>query len=64
MEKKYIYEVVNLKFSIWTGKAERDYLDILNDYGMRGWKFVTFAPKLANPKGSKGIEMVFVKEEE
>lgn len=59
--EKYEYKVVKLKFSIWKQKAEADYLEVLNDYGQEGWRFVDFAPKQAVPDNANGnkIEMIF-----
>jgi hypothetical protein len=62
--KKYIYETYILKFSAWSGKAEQDYLNIINEYGARGWRFVGFPPGFTRPKGMKGIELLFEKEVE
>ncbi|MBT8232270.1 MAG: DUF4177 domain-containing protein [Saprospiraceae bacterium] len=60
--KKYEYEVVSIKYSIWTGRAKEDYLQVINEYGQNGWRFVGFAPINMKPKGTKGIELVFEKE--
>ncbi len=60
--KKYIYEAESISFSNWTGKSKQDYLEIINERGSRGWRFVTFAPHSAIPKGVKGTELVFEKE--
>lgn len=58
--KKYEYKVVLLKVDrVWTGKAEADYLQIINEYSEQGWRFVSFVPAILNPKGSKGQEMLF-----
>ena len=57
--KKFEYKVVNIGFSIWTGKADQDYLQILNEMGEDGWRFVNFAPAHAKPKGVKGIDLIF-----
>ena len=60
--KQYKYETYILNFSIWTGRADQDFLEIINEYGSRGWRFITFAPSYAKPKGLKGIEIIFEKE--
>ena len=62
--KKYIYETVIVKYSIWTGRAKDDYLEIINERGLDGWRFVTFTPVYARPNGVKGIELIFEKEVE
>ena len=61
---KYIYEAVSINFSIWTGRSKDDYLELINERGMQGWRFVTFAPAGARPKGVKGIELIFEKQVE
>ena len=58
---KYVYDTVSLTFSIWSGRANSDYLDIINQKGEQGWKFVCFAPTYARPKGVKGVELLFEK---
>ena len=57
--EKYEYKSVSIGFSVWTGRAKSDYLEVLNEYGAEGWRFVDFAPNFARPKGVKGIEMIF-----
>lgn len=59
---KYEYETVAIDYSIWTGRAKQDFLEIINERGSRGWKFKGFAPTTARPKGVKGQEMIFEKE--
>ena len=59
---RYIYETVSINFSIWTGRSTEDYLDIINEKGKDGWRFVTFSPSHARPKGVKGIELIFEKQ--
>jgi len=59
---RYIYETVAIPYSIWTGRSTADYLDIINDRGNEGWRFVTFSPMSAKPKGVKGIELIFEKQ--
>lgn len=56
----YEYKVVKLKFNIWRNKAESDYLEVLNEMGAQGWRFIDFAPKHVVPKETKNdIEMIF-----
>jgi hypothetical protein len=62
--KQYKYETYILNFSIWTGRTDQDFLNIINEYGSRGWRFVSFAPGHVRPKGVKGIEIIFEKEVE
>ena len=57
--KKYIYETENLPYSMWTGKAKKDYFQIINDRGEMGWRFVAFLPAAFRPKGVKGTELIF-----
>ncbi len=57
----YEYEAVNIDYSIWSGRAKSDHLEIINEYGSRGWRFVCFVPARCVPRGSKGIELVFEK---
>lgn len=56
---KYEYEVASITFNQWNGKADVDYLDLINDYGRRGWRFVEFTPAGFSPKGAKGAELIF-----
>lgn len=58
---RYIYESISLKYSSMRGRAKEDYLDIINEKGSQGWRFVCFSPLQAKPKGVKGIELVFEK---
>ena len=60
--KKFEYKVVAMDFSIWTGRAKADYLQILNEYGAQGWRFTGFTPGQARPAKSKGVEMIFERE--
>ena len=56
----YEYKVVKLKFSIWKQKPDGDYLEILNELGGQGWRFIDFAPRHVVPKETKhDIEMIF-----
>ncbi len=55
----YEYETISIKYSIWTGKSSDDYLEIINERGSKGWRFVCFTPTSANPKNVSGIELVF-----
>ena len=59
---KYIYDTVSISYSIWTGRSKVDYLDIINEKGHDGWKFISFTPNYARPKGAKGIELIFEKQ--
>ncbi len=58
---KYIYEAVSISYSIWTGRAEEDYLRIINEKGQEGWRFVGFLPSYAKPRDVKGTELIFEK---
>ena len=58
---KYIYDAVSISFNIWTGRSKDDYLDVINERGRRGWRFVGFAPTNLRPKGVKGTELLFEK---
>jgi len=60
--KTYIYEAINISFNMWTGRSKDDYLEILNERGRKGWKFVGFLPGNLRPKGVKGTELIFEKE--
>ena len=57
--ERFEYKAISINFSIWTGRAKSDYLEILNENGADGWRFIDFAPTFARPKGVKGIEMIF-----
>lgn len=57
-----MYDTVSISYSIWTGRSKDDYLDIINQKGEDGWRFICFAPNYAKPKGVKGVELLFEKE--
>lgn len=60
--ERYEYKVVTLGYNMWSGKAQNDYYQILNEYGAEGWRFVQFTPSQAKPSKAKfGIEMIFEK---
>ena len=56
---KYEYKAIPVGFNIWKGKLKEDYLEIINEQGSKGWRFIDFAPSIALPKGKKGIELIF-----
>ena len=56
---QYEYETIGISYSIWTGKSSEDYLEIINERGANGWRFVCFAPLNARPKGVSDLEMIF-----
>lgn len=58
---KYIYDAISISYSIWTGRSKEDYLEIINEKGRDGWRFVSFAPAIVRPKGVKGVELLFEK---
>lgn len=60
--KNYVYEAVAIGWSPWTGKSKGDYLEIINERGRDGWRFVGFVPTTFRVKGVKGTELVFEKE--
>ena len=61
--KKFEYKVIVLKVDrVWTGKVDGDYLQLLNEYGVDGWKFVAFVPGHLYPKAAKGQEILFERE--
>jgi len=53
------YMAVNINLSKWSGKPNEDYLDILNEYGSKGWKFIQIAPQHFRPKKGWYMEMIF-----
>lgn len=59
--EKYEYKVVTIDWSMWTGKAKTDYLEVLNELGEQGFRFITFAPHYVKAKGQKGIDIIFEK---
>lgn len=61
--KKFEYKAIVIKVDrVWTGKAEADYLNVLNEHGSDGWEFVAFVPPVLTPKKMKGQEIVFKRE--
>ncbi|NNE27761.1 MAG: DUF4177 domain-containing protein [Saprospiraceae bacterium] len=58
---KFEYKVVSIKRSIWTGKSKHDYLEVINEYGADGWRFVCFADRGAAKKGVATTELIFEK---
>ena len=61
---RYFYDTVNIRYNIWTGRSKEDYLEIINDKGKDGWRFVGFVPINLRPKGVKGTELIFEKKTE
>jgi len=57
--EKYEYTSVNLEFSPWSGRSKTDYLEVLNEYGANGWRFIEFTPRHLTPKGVKGVDLLF-----
>jgi len=47
--EKFEYMAVKIEFNIWKGKVKEDYLEILNEYGAKGWRFVQIAPQTFKP---------------
>ncbi len=62
--KKYEYKVYSITYSIWTGTAREDYLEIINNLGAKGWRFIDFSPPHLRPKGVKGTDLIFEREVE
>ncbi|GLR16037.1 DUF4177 domain-containing protein [Portibacter lacus] len=61
--KKYEYKAILIKIDmVWSGRAESDYLEALNENGKEGWEFVEFIPKVLQPKGVKGQEILLKRE--
>ena len=60
--KKYLYETETISFNAFVGRIKSDYLEIINERGKQGWRFVCFVPKEFKVKGVKGLELVFEKE--
>ena len=60
--KKYEYKIYTIDYSIWTGHADEDYLEIINDLGAEGWRFIDFSPAHMKPKGAKGTDLIFERE--
>ena len=57
---KYKYQAIRIPYNSWSGKAEADYLDIINEKGAKGWRFVGFEPLIAKAeKGIRGTELEF-----
>jgi len=57
--EKFEYMAVKLKFNIWKGKPDEDYLAILNEYGSKGWKFIQVAPQHFKPTSGQYFEIIF-----
>jgi len=56
--EKYEYKVVSVKVN-WAGRMKVDYLDILNEYGNDGWRFVNFTPSTIKPTVTSELEIIF-----
>lgn len=56
---QYEYETISIDYNMWTGKSKYDYLEIINERGSNGWRFVCFSPTEARTKTNSGIELVF-----
>lgn len=42
--EKYEYKAIVIEMNAWGTKAKADYLDVLNEMGAEGWKFIQFMP--------------------
>lgn len=61
--KRYEYKVVKIDVNIWkTGRPEVDYLDVINEQGAIGWRFIEIIPGQVPKKNPKGIELLFERE--
>ncbi len=60
--KKYIYETETISFNAFMGRIKTDYLEIINERGAEGYKFICFVPREFKVKGVKGLELFFEKE--
>ena len=58
--EKYEYKAVTVQFDTWKGRPKDDYLQIINDLGMEGWRFLEFVPQTLKPSGTKkGMDLLF-----
>jgi len=57
-----LVETEVITFNSFSGRSKSDYLQIINDRGKSGWRFLKFVPRGYNPKGVKGVELLFEKE--
>lgn len=60
--KTYIYETESLKYNTYIGRAKEDYLKVIAERGLQGWRFVCFVPLHGKVRKVKGLELVFEKE--
>ena len=60
--KRYEYKIVTIEISAWTSRAKHDYLEVLNENGKEGWRFIEFSRSQLRPKGVKGVELLFERE--
>ena len=56
---QYEYKAIRVDYDVWKGKLKEDYLEIINEQGADGWRFIDFAPPISLPKGKKGLELIF-----
>lgn len=59
---QYEYETESIEFNMWKGHAKQDFLEVINERGRLGWRFVCFVPGHMRPKGVKHHELIFERE--
>jgi len=60
--KRYEYQIVEIKVNNWSKKPKEDLLEVMNEYGDIGWKFICFEPSIKKSESQKIIKLVFERE--
>jgi hypothetical protein len=56
----YVYKFVRLHLRFFSGKPERDYRHVVEDYARQGWRLVQiFAPGTGAYGSAKYFELIF-----
>ncbi len=60
--KRYEYQGVEIKVNTWSKKPKEDVLDVMNEYGYLGWRFVAFEPSIKKSESQKVVKLIFERE--
>ena len=60
--KRYEYQGVEIKVNTWSKKPKEDTLDVINEYGELGWRFICFEPSIKKSDTQKVVKLIFERE--
>lgn len=56
---RYEYQGVEIRVNSWSKKPKEDVLDVMNEYGELGWRFVGFEPSIKKSESQKVVKLIF-----